>query len=168
LAEIEVKAYRMARYALGNHHDALDVLQEAMCSLAVKYANLPCEQWKPIFYKILQNAIVDLQRRNKVRRVLFFWQSEENAESDWPADEQHDNAPDEYLCKSRQVETALAALATLADKQRQCFLLRSWEGMSVAQTAEIMGCSEGAVKTHYFRAVTKLRTILGEVHDVQI
>lgn len=158
----------MARYALGNHHDALDVLQEAMCSLAVKYTHLPSEQWKPLFYRILQNTIVDLQRRQKVRRVLFFWQSEENAPADWPVDEEQQHEPEQHFSKSRQVDAALAALATLADKQRQCFLLRSWEGMSVAQTAEIMGCSEGSVKTHYFRAVTKLRTILGEVHDVQI
>jgi RNA polymerase sigma-70 factor (ECF subfamily) len=55
------------------------------------------------------------------------------------------------------IESEIGALPT---RQREAFLLRYWEEFDVAETAEVMGCSEGSVKTHCSRAVHSLAKAL--------
>lgn len=171
LADIEKRAYHMAAFATRSHADALDLLQDSMIKLVTHYSGSPCEQWKPLFYKILQNRIRDHHRHQKVKNMLFFWKSgnTDDESDEWPpADAGVDerDTPEKDIAKSQQQKAALEHLNLLSDKQQQCFLLRSWEGLSTAQTAEIMGCSEGSVKTHYSRAVTKLRSLMEADHDI--
>ena len=166
LAGIEKRAYRIAKLSLRDHDEALDVVQDAMISLARNYAGRPEEQWRPLFYRILRNRITDYQRRRRVRQVVIAW---------WPGGALDDatvdlveSAPDPSGTPDQQLEgeELLArieqVLASLSSRQREAFLLRNFEGLDVAQAAIAMGCSEGSVKTHYFRAVQVLREQLGE------
>ena len=167
LADVERKAYRMANIALRHDADALDAVQDAMLQLSRRYAMRPQAEWRPLFYRILENRIRDAQRRRTVRgRVMAWlpWSADEGDAAADPLDHAPDLAPGPVAhAEGAEIMTALqVALRKLPARQRECFLLRSLEGMDVAETAAAMGCSDGSVKTHYSRAVQSLREQLGE------
>lgn len=171
LKSVELKAYRIALLAVSNHADALDILQDSMLKLVSNYGQREASEWKPLFYRILHNRIKDWHRHAKVRSILTFWQSEDDSSSECTLTEpspRMDAQPESAHMQNDLHKDVIDALSTLPEKQRQCFLLRTWEGMSVADTATAMACSQGSVKTHFFRAVSKLRQLLGEVHEINI
>jgi RNA polymerase sigma-70 factor (ECF subfamily) len=168
LAEIERRAFRMAQVALRDADDALDVVQDAMLKLTKNYASKPSAEWRPLFYRILENGIRDLQRRRTVRRRIMTWLPGPKDDPDGEAQDPLENVADaavpipESLMQDQAMQKLETSLRALPTRQREAFMLRNFEGMDVAQTASAMGCSEGSVKTHYSRAVHALREQLGE------
>ena len=167
LIDVERKAFRIAQLALSHEADALDVVQDAMLQLSTRYATRPAEEWKPLFYRILQNRIRDVQRRRTVRNrviALMPWrQSDEESEPDPIALAVDDGPIPPVQLEGDEIMQALEqALKELPGRQREAFLLRNFEGLDVAETAAAMKCSQGSVKTHYFRALQSLRAKLGE------
>lgn len=164
LAGVERRAWSMARFATGQHPDALDIVQEAMLQLVRRYADRPAAEWAPLFHTILQSRIRDWHRRSKVRNRLRVWLGRGDAEdAPDPMNELPDPAARDPQAASEMrwsMETVEAALTQLPARQREAFLLRAWEGLDTADTARAMGCSPGSVKTHYSRAVHALRAAL--------
>ena len=167
LASVELKAYKIAQAGLRHQDDALDAVQDAMLQLARAYSDRPEEEWKPLFYRILENRIRDMQRRRTVRGRVMAWmpfrRDEDDEDNDPIAQAPSNDLPAVARLEIDEAMVALdAALEQLPQRQRQAFLLRNLEGLDVAQTAQAMGCSEGSVKTHYFRALQALRLKLGD------
>ena len=169
LAGVELKAFKIAQAALRHEDDALDAVQDAMLQLARAYSGRPAEEWKPLFYRILENRIRDMQRRRTVRGRVMAWFPLRGDDDDEEIDPiaqapSLEPQPVRRLELDEAVGALEQALGRLPGRQRQAFLLRSLEGLDVAETARAMGCSEGSVKTHYFRAVQALRAQLGELY----
>jgi RNA polymerase sigma-70 factor, ECF subfamily len=165
---VEKRAFQIARFALRHDEDALDAVQDAMLKLVRSYSGRPEAEWRPLFYRILANRIRDLQRRRTVRGRLMAWLPVHDDEEDDGYDPLSQAPSPEATPPQRlQLDEAIGLLETaiseLPARQQQAFLLRNFEGLDVAQTASAMGCSEGSVKTHYFRALETLRARLGEV-----
>ncbi len=167
LRQVEKRAFRQTAYAVRDDHAALDIVQDAMLKLADKYASKPVEEYPMLFQRILQNTMRDYWRRQKVRNLwttLFssFGQSED--EDYDPLEtievESTDSNPADQLERSQIMALIEKALAKLPLRQREAFVLRYWEELDVAETASVMGCSEGSVKTHCSRAVSALSTLL--------
>ena len=169
LGEIERRAFRMAQVALRDPDDAMDAVQDAMLKLARNYAARPSAEWRPLFYRILENGIRDLQRRRSVRKRFMVWLPGPKEDPDNEAQDPLDTVADggtpvpERLMQDEAMEKLESSLRELPARQREAFMLRNFEGLDVAETASAMGCSEGSVKTHYSRAVHTLREQLGEV-----
>jgi len=134
--------------------------------LAEKYGNRPADELPLLFQRILQNAIRDHFRRQRVRAgrqiSLSSLEYEEDGIDDpletLPVDEeiQPFATPQAALLQRETLTLIEEALQNLAPRQRQAFLLRYWEGLDIAETASVMGCSEGSVKTHCSRAAQAL------------
>jgi RNA polymerase sigma-70 factor (ECF subfamily) len=170
LAGVELKAFKIAQAALRHEDDALDAVQDAMLQLARAYADRPAQEWKPLFYRILENRIRDMQRRRTVRGRVIAWLPFRGGDEDEDEPDPIAQAPspDPQPPRRLELDQAVAALekalGELPRRQQQVFLLRTLEGLDVAQTAVAMGCSQGSVKTHYFRALQALRAQLGEFY----
>ena len=159
---VEQRAFRMAEIETRNASDAIDLVQDAMEALMKRYLRQPPEQWRPLFYRILQNKIRDWQRRSMVRNRFHQLRGKEEDESNMLENQVVSPLADpvQQYTQDLSMERLQNSLNRLSPRQRQTFLLRIWEGFDVAETARIMGCSQGSVKTHLSRAMALLREIL--------
>jgi RNA polymerase sigma-70 factor (ECF subfamily) len=174
LAGVERRAFVIARMAVGHDQDALDVVQDAMMKLAQNYSKRDPAEWPPLFHRILQSKIRDWYRRTAIRTRWRGWLPALRT-GDAPEDQPDPmmSAPDvravdpaDAVATRRVMARLELAVANLPRRQQQAFLLRTWEGLDVADTARAMGCSEGSVKTHYSRALQSLRKQIDPEREV--
>jgi RNA polymerase sigma-70 factor, ECF subfamily len=170
LKNVEKRAFKRASYAVRDDDAALDIVQDAMIRLTTSYGDRPSAELPLLFQRILSNATMDWFRRQKVRSALFknfsdFEGSDGGGEFDiLEALESADGPSQESAADSVAREQVMvlidAEVQQLPGRQREAFLLRYWEELDVAETAAVMGCSEGSVKTHCSRAVHALAKAL--------
>jgi RNA polymerase sigma-70 factor, ECF subfamily len=171
LAGVERRAFKQTRYAVRDADAALDIVQDAMMKLAEKYGDRPAPELPLLFTRILQNATHDFFRRQKVRSTwvtLFSALSpgyeDDNADPletlEAAAGSQAAESAADEVERAQVVAIIEEEVARLPARQREAFLMRYWEDMDVAETAALMGCSEGSVKTHCSRATHALARAL--------
>ncbi|WP_323121622.1 RNA polymerase sigma factor [Burkholderia alba] len=170
LAGVERRAFKQAAYAVRDDDASLDIVQDAMIKLAEKYGDRPAAELPLLFQRILQNAIHDYFRRQKVRNtwVSLFSSLNNTDDDEFDPLETLESADSGSGVESSETRLERAQVLTLIDdeiqklptRQREAFLMRYWEDMDVAETAAAMGCSEGSVKTHCSRATHTLALAL--------
>ena len=171
LRSVEKRAFKRSVYLVRDEDAALDIVQDAMMRLAEKYFDRPADELPLLFQRILSNATMDWFRRQKVRRGVMQNLSDfegEDPQEDFDLLESLESgegalgalsAADE-VSRAQILQIIEGEVAGLPTRQREAFLLRYWEELDIAETAAVMGCSEGSVKTHCSRAVHALAKAL--------
>ncbi|QQZ31019.1 RNA polymerase sigma factor [Thiothrix subterranea] len=166
LKEVSRRAFVVARLATQDEEEALDIVQDALFKLVQKYSGHPHGEWGALFHTILHSRINDWHRRQTVRNRWRVFFSSKDDEEDIDVAEQAVQTqflePERQLLQDEMSVLMQIAIGQLPLRQQQALLLRGWEGYDIAETAQIMKCSEGSVKTHYSRAVHSLREKLGD------
>jgi RNA polymerase sigma-70 factor (ECF subfamily) len=171
LASVERRAFKQAVFAVQEDESALDIVQDSMMRLAEKYCDKPAAELPMLFQRILQNAIRDYFRRTKVRSTWTILLGSmglggEDDDADPLEAMQIDDlnnvpaSPALQLEQSQLMASIEDAVKALPARQREAFMLRYWEELDVSETAKVMGCSEGSVKTHCSRATHALAAML--------
>jgi RNA polymerase sigma-70 factor, ECF subfamily len=166
LKGVEKRAFKRTAYTVRNDDAALDIVQDSMIRLSEKYADRPPEELPLVFQRILSNATMDWFRRQKVRNAVLVNLSDfEGADDDGGdfdllemlnLDSVATESAADSVGRQQILELIDGEVGKLPGRQREAFLLRYWEELDVAETAAVMGCSQGSVKTHCSRAVHAL------------
>jgi RNA polymerase sigma-70 factor (ECF subfamily) len=168
---VERRAFKQCVYAVHEEQAALDIVQDSMMKLAEKYSTRPAPELPLLFQRILQNTMRDHFRRTKVRSTwttllsnLGMGGDDDDADPLETLEvDQHSNvpaSPADQLEQSQVMAAIEDAVTSLPQRQREAFMLRYWEELDVSETAKVMGCSEGSVKTHCSRATHALAKVL--------
>lgn len=166
---MERRAFKQALFAVRNEDAALDIVQDAMLRLAEKYGGKPADELPLLFQRILQNAIRDYYRRQKVRSLWTTLISSLAPNDEDEVDpletleiegESNLGTPHGEVERTQLIDIIEKEVKKLPPRQREAFLMRYWEEMDIAETAAAMGCSEGSVKTHCSRATHTLASAL--------
>lgn len=152
------KIYNYVYYRTGNHHDAEDltakVFYQALNHIS-RYVQrgAPFSSW---LYRIAHNLVANWHRDRSRRKVVSL---EGLAVSDGVriAGRQPDSSPFQQVAQNERQEVLLAAIRCLPADRQQLLVLKFTEHLPNAQIGQIMGRSEGAIKSLYHRTLVALR-----------
>mgnify|MGYP006277017495 CR=1 FL=1 len=170
LRSVERRAFKRSLYHVRDEEAALDIVQDSMMKLSQHYGDKPPSELPMLFQRILFTTIQDWFRQQKPRQALFSSMSDligPQGEDDDPLEILEDllghegtESAQDSLERAQTLKMLESLIMELPARQREAFLMRYWEDMDLAETAAVMGCSQGSVKTHCFRAVQALSQAL--------
>jgi len=158
------RAARIAFHYMRDGAEADEAVQDAFVKayshLASFREELPFEVW---FTRILINGCLDrIKARTRRERWIAPMPEGPGGERDF-AERMPGRGPspeDQLLARERR-EALSRALAKLPERQRSVFMLSHFEGCTSREVSALTGLNESTVRVHLFRAIRKLRTLLG-------
>ncbi len=150
-------AFLFALQLLGNREDASDVAQDALLRFFTTLERFePHRPVQPWLFRIVRNRVVDMTRRQRVRRADSLDELEPAREPAAPKD-----ASPELLAQKRQLQARLwRAVHSLPDQQREILVLRDYQDLTYAEISTVLEIPKGTVMSRLHRARGALRSAL--------
>lgn len=157
LARHREPIYRLVRASTGDQHEAVDLTQETFVAAFSALNRFDMTRSFPVWLRqIALNKCRDWARRRRLRTML--WRT---APIDAAHDLPDDSVPADIQAADRaEIARVNAAIARLPSRLRETLILRAVEGLSQAETAEVLRVSEKAVETRLYRARSKLAALM--------
>lgn len=157
LARHREPIYRLVRASTGDQHEAVDLTQETFVAAFSALNRFDMTRSFPVWLRqIALNKCRDWARRRRLRTIL--WRT---APIDAAHDMPDDSVPADIQTADRaELARVNKAIMRLPSRLRETLILRTIEGLSQAETAEVMRISEKAVETRLYRARSKLAALL--------
>jgi RNA polymerase sigma-70 factor (ECF subfamily) len=150
------KIYNYIYYRVGNQHDAEDLTARTFhraLNHIDRYVNrgAPFSAW---LYRIAHNLVANWHRDQSRRKIISL--------EDIKLRIQRRNGPDQMAEQEEEKDQLLAAIRRLPDDRQQLLILKFVEGMSNTEIGQVMGRSEGAIKSLYHRTLLSLREMFDD------
>ncbi|MFD9006579.1 SigE family RNA polymerase sigma factor [Streptomyces sp. NPDC059582] len=137
---------RTAHMLTGDFHDAEDLVQTTLAKMYARWGRIPGDDLDFYVRRSLVNNNISRTRKRRVAQLLMPFVPERA--------HQREPGHAEAVTQRAAVHEALAGLSA---RQRAVLVLRYWEDLSEAETAQLLGCSVATVKTHARRGLEALR-----------
>lgn len=154
------QVHRMAWRLAQNQDEALDIAQEVFVRVFKGLTGWKGDsKFSTWLYRIVMNTAVGVMRQEARHRRHQTPLLDEHLVT---IPETRGSMNPRLVAARNQLRAKVFdSVARLSPKQRACFTMRHYQDLSLQQIAEVLGCSEGAVKKHLARAVERLRNLLG-------
>jgi len=158
-------AFSLAYNMTGSIAEGEDISQEAFTILYTKAASFRGESsFKTWFYRIVINLCRRHHRRSRIVRftsLSFLTKEGDEREMDIEVE----RTPEDEASANQTGASINSAVRKLSMKQREVFILKHMKGLKISEIAAVLGCSDGTVKSHLFRAVRSLQQELQGIYD---
>lgn len=165
VARHQRRASRIAFHYVRDNAEADEAVQDAFVKayshLSTFREELPFEVW---FTRILINGCLDrIKARTRRERWMTSMPDGPGGERDFAERTPgHGLSPEAQLLSRERRRQVAGAIAKLPDRQRTVFMLSHYEGCTSREVSAMTGLNESTVRVHLFRAIRKLRVLLGE------
>lgn len=165
VARHQRRAIRIAFHYVRDSAEADEAVQDAFVKaylhLSTFREELPFEVW---FTRILINGCLDrIKARSRRERWVTSMPDGPGGERDFAERTPgHSPTPEAQLLSQERRRQVANAIAKLPDRQRSVFMLSHYEGCTSREVSAMTGLNESTVRVHLFRAIRKLRVLLGE------
>ncbi|GAA3809913.1 sigma-70 family RNA polymerase sigma factor [Amycolatopsis tucumanensis] len=154
--------YRYVYFRLSDRELAEDITSETFLRAlrrisSVSYQGRDVGAW---FVTIARNIVLDHLKSSRYKLEVVTDEVADSGTAPFAAPSGAEPGPEQQAVTSATRDALLSAIAGLGEDQRECIVLRFIQGLSLAETAQIMKRNEGAIKALQHRAVRKLAQLL--------